>query len=304
MSLFITSLNSGSNGNCYYIGTDREAILIDAGISCKETEKRMERLGLTMDKVKAIFVSHEHADHIKGIPVLAKKYGCPVYITPATLKHCHFRLDKRLLQTFHAAQTVSIGALEVTAFVKLHDAIEPHSFVVHGHGIRIGIFTDIGAACAQLIRHFKQCHAAFLEANYDERMLEEGRYPIFLKNRIRGGQGHLSNTQALELFKAHRPAFMSHLFLSHLSRDNNNPQLVHQLFSAHAGSTRIVIASRDEETAVYGITGAPENVSARGADRELAVEDLAFHHPAGRSRGRLKNPASAGIGRYQQSSLF
>jgi len=88
MSLFITSLNSGSNGNCYYVGNDEEAVLVDVGISCKEIEKRMRRLGLSIQKVKAIFVSHEHTDHISGIPVLARKYNLPVYITAGTLKQC------------------------------------------------------------------------------------------------------------------------------------------------------------------------------------------------------------------------
>src|SRR6202022_296764 len=97
MSLFITSLNSGSNGNCYYIGNNREAILIDAGISCRETEKRMTRLGLSLEKVKAIFVSHEHSDHIRGIPVIARKYRLPVYITSTTLHHGGFRLEDELV---------------------------------------------------------------------------------------------------------------------------------------------------------------------------------------------------------------
>jgi hypothetical protein len=104
-----------------------------------------------------------------------------------------------------------------------------------------------------VINHFKQCHAAFLEANYDEAMLEQGAYPYHLKRRIRGGHGHLSNTQALEIFTKHRPAFMSHLFLSHLSKDNNCPKLVQQLFTQHANGTRIVVASRFEESAVYQI---------------------------------------------------
>jgi phosphoribosyl 1,2-cyclic phosphodiesterase len=264
MSLYVTSLNSGSNGNCYYIGTEQDAILIDAGISCRETEKRMRRLGLSMKNVRAIFVSHEHSDHIKGIPVLAGKYECPVYITTATLEGCRFNLDKRLLRTFEASRQVAIGELTVTAFTKLHDAAEPHSFVVAGRGVRIGIFTDIGRPCTQVIRHFSECHAAFLEANYDEQMLENGRYPIYLKNRIRGGHGHLSNMQALELFRAHKPPFMSHLFLSHLSRDNNNPRLVEDLFNAHAGATRIIIASRDEETAVFGIWAAEAGWENRG----------------------------------------
>jgi phosphoribosyl 1,2-cyclic phosphodiesterase len=116
------------------------------------------------------------------------------------------------------------------------------------------VFTDIGAPCEHLIKHFQQCHAAFLEANYDEQMLEQGRYPYYLKKRIRGGHGHLSNTQALELFKTHKPAYMSHLLLSHLSKDNNNPELVLNLFNQHAGDTKIIVASRHEETEVYYIS--------------------------------------------------
>jgi phosphoribosyl 1,2-cyclic phosphodiesterase len=116
------------------------------------------------------------------------------------------------------------------------------------------VFTDIGAPCDHVINHFQQCHAAFLEANYDETMLEQGSYPYHLKRRIRGGQGHLSNKQALDLFIKHRPSFMSHLLLSHLSQDNNCPRLVHELFSQHAYHTQIVVASRYEESAVYCIT--------------------------------------------------
>src|SRR5450631_777143 len=100
MSLFIASLNSGSNGNCYYVGNEHEAVLVDAGISCRETERRMLRLGLSMRKVKAIFVSHEHSDHINGIPVLSKKYRLPVYITQATLRNSGIRIDKLLIRPF------------------------------------------------------------------------------------------------------------------------------------------------------------------------------------------------------------
>jgi phosphoribosyl 1,2-cyclic phosphodiesterase len=252
MSLFITSLNSGSNGNCYYIGNDREAILVDAGISCKETEKRMRRLGLSMDKVKAIFISHEHTDHIKGVQVLSKKYQLPVYITNDTLVNGGLSLTEQY--PFRAYVPVQIGDISVTAFPKFHDAAEPHSFIVTCNEIRIGVFTDIGAPCEHLIKHFQQCHAAFLEANYDEQMLEQGRYPYYLKKRIRGGHGHLSNKQALDLFKTHKPAYMTHLLLSHLSKDNNTPELVLNLFNQHAGETKIIIASRDEETEVYQIT--------------------------------------------------
>ncbi|SDM51604.1 Phosphoribosyl 1,2-cyclic phosphodiesterase [Daejeonella rubra] len=252
MALSFTSLNSGSNGNCYYIENQNDAILVDAGITCRETEKRMERLGLSMTKVRAIFVSHEHSDHIRGIPVIAKKYKLPVFITEGTLKKSGFSLESHLLRTFKAHEAVQIGDLEITAFPKFHDASEPHSFIISCNGIKVGVFTDIGIPCENVIRYFSACHAAFLEANYDEDMLENGRYPYHLKARIRGGHGHLSNKQALDLF-CNNGTHMSHLLLSHLSRDNNNPDLVLELFKSRSQGTEIIVASREMETKVYHI---------------------------------------------------
>jgi phosphoribosyl 1,2-cyclic phosphodiesterase len=254
--LYIASLNSGSNGNSYYIGNEEEAVLIDAGISCRETEMRMRRLGLMMEKVKAIFVSHEHTDHISGIAVLSKKYKLPVYITPATFKNCGIIIEKELAVSFRAHQTIMIGKLEVKAFPKFHDAVDGHSFTVSYNAVTTGIFTDIGKCCENVIDHFKKCHAAFLEANYDAEMLANGNYPYHLKKRISGGEGHLSNAEALELFLKHRPAFMSHLILSHLSKNNNRPELVQQLFDKHKGAMEIIVASRYKETDVYKIGNA------------------------------------------------
>jgi len=253
MSLSITSLNSGSNGNCYYIGNQKEAILIDAGISCREIERRMKRLELPVRKVKAIFISHEHTDHIKGVATFTKKYQVPVYITRQTLVNSTLRVNNELIIDFKGHEPVNIGDLTIIPFPKLHDASDPYSFIVNCNKISVGVFTDIGTPCQQLIRHFQQCHAAFLETNYDEQMLDKGSYPLSLKNRIRGGLGHLSNKQALELFTKHKPAFMSHLFLSHLSENNNCPRLVHELFNVHAGNVKIFVASRYEETSVYQI---------------------------------------------------
>ena len=253
MSLYISSLNSGSNGNCYYVGNNNEAVLIDVGLSCRETEKRMKQVGLSIEKVKAIFVSHEHGDHIKGVSVLANKYSLPVYITNDTAKHGPY-LIRHLSKTFSASEPVTVGNLIVTPFTKRHDAIDPHSFMVTHDGINVGVFTDIGVVCDQLTHYFKQCHAAFLEANYDDMLLENGRYPIHLKNRIRGGDGHLSNKQALDLFIANRHPLLSHLLLAHLSKENNSPQLVKQLFTQHAKDTTIIIASRDEPSAVFTIS--------------------------------------------------
>jgi phosphoribosyl 1,2-cyclic phosphodiesterase len=279
MSLYITSLNSGSNGNCYYIGNDEEAIFVDAGISCRETEKRMMRLGLQMKRVKAIFISHEHGDHIAGLPVLAKKYQLPVYITSGTLEEGRLQLNTEQVIPFEAYKPIQVGGLSVTAFPKFHDATDPHSFVVSSSSVRVGVFTDIGKPCDHLITHFQHCHAAFLETNYDEDMLMNGRYPPMLKNRIRGGHGHLSNIQALELFKKYRPSFMSHLLLSHLSKDNNNPQLVKDLFEQHTRSTSIIVASRFVETELFHIKSSGEELSAINRPTERLITVAATKTP-------------------------
>ncbi len=255
MSLSIASLNSGSNGNCYYIGNDQEAVLIDAGISCRETERRLKHLGLSIKTVKAIFITHEHADHINGLPKLVKKYYLPVYITNET--RGNLKSGWREIRSFHfqAYEPITIGGLTITAFPKFHDAVDPHSFLVSHHNINVGVFTDTGRSCEHLLKHFAQCHAAFLESNYDEEMLETGGYPQHLKDRIRNGHGHLSNKQALQLFLNHRPPFMSHLILSHLSANNNKPEIVANLFNQVAGETEIIVAPRKKETALYLVNG-------------------------------------------------
>ena len=254
MALFITSLNSGSNGNCYYVGNKEDAILVDAGISCREIERRMARLDLSMSSVKALFISHEHTDHISGAAVLSRKYRLPVYITPSTIRQAKIHIEKSLQQTFTSDEAIKVGSLSVTPFVKHHDAIDPFSFMITCNDIKVGVITDIGKVCERVIHYFRQCHACFLETNYDEKMLDEGGYPMFLKQRIRGGKGHISNAQALELFLQHKPAFMSHLLLSHLSKHNNCPELVLELFKKHAENVKVVVASRYQETEVYTIT--------------------------------------------------
>jgi phosphoribosyl 1,2-cyclic phosphodiesterase len=257
MALSIASLNSGSNGNCYYVGNSEEAIFVDAGLSCTETELRMKRLGLDMLKVKGIFISHEHSDHVLGLSALVQKYQIPVYINTGTLREVRGKKLRAFTCPIENHVAVNIGDLRITPFPKNHDAREPLSFVVSCRQTTVGVFTDIGQPCEQLVHYFRQCHAAFLEANYDADMLQNGKYPYFLKNRIRNGQGHLSNLQALELFKTHRSASLSHLLLAHLSKENNAPDLVQTLFDAHKGDTQIIIASRYQESALYPVSFMP-----------------------------------------------
>lgn len=274
MSLFVTALNSGSNGNCFYIGNDHEAILIDAGISCRETERRMMRLGLSMKKVRGIFISHEHTDHVRGVRVLSKKYQLPVYNIPGTLVKGHLSEEDPLNRVLSPHQPVAVGNLSITAFPKYHDAFDPQSFVIRQDDICVGVFTDIGAPCDHVIKHFKNCHAVFLETNYDPEMLQTGRYPYYLKRRIASQYGHLSNQQALELFCEHRPSFMSHLFLSHLSKENNDPAMVYSLFEKHANGVEIVLTSRYEEIPLYRIDSSlpPQKIQIR--EQQLSLFDV------------------------------
>ncbi len=265
MSLHIASLNSGSNGNCYYIGNSKDAILVDIGLSLRETETRMKQLNLSVEKLRAIFISHEHTDHIKGLSTFANKYKIPIYITPETAKGGP-KLIRHLSKTFKANQPIYIGqenqtslemTLMVTPFFKEHDAADPHSFIISYQGIHVGVITDIGIACNNVTHYFQQCHAAFLESNYDEVLLKNGRYSQPLKERISNGKGHISNRQALDLFKNYRPKNMSHLLLSHLSKENNSPELALQNFLPHANETTILVASRYEPSPLIEI--APNN---------------------------------------------
>jgi phosphoribosyl 1,2-cyclic phosphodiesterase len=253
MSLYITSLNSGSNANCYYIGNSHEAVLVDAGLSCRETEKRMLQLGLSMDKVKAVFVSHEHSDHITGLAGISKKHQLLVFVTAATLGNCRIPIEPQLIREFQKNKPVRIGNLSIIPFRKNHDARDPHSFMVSSLGINVGIITDIGHACKQVIKYFSQCHAAFLESNYCADMLANGSYPYHLQKRISSDEGHLSNAQALDLFVNYRSPDLRLLILSHLSKNNNKPELVNKLFTEQAGNTQIVVASRYVATPVFCI---------------------------------------------------
>jgi phosphoribosyl 1,2-cyclic phosphodiesterase len=127
--------------------------------------------------------------------------------------------------------------------------------MISGYGLNVGVITDIGFACKQVIRYFRQCQAIFLESNYCDTMLEKGNYPYYLKKRIRGDEGHLSNDQALELFMHHQSGDLRLLILSHLSKNNNKPELVEKLFKKKAGDTKIVVASRYEASPVFCIDG-------------------------------------------------
>ncbi len=221
----ICAVASGSNGNCYYIGNETAAILVDAGVSCRQILNRMTEKGLDPAKIKAVFISHEHSDHMRGARVLEKKLKVPVYLTARTYNSAYRNMQPAYPRFFVPGTEIKVGAFTVYPFAKNHDASEPCSFRVEHEGKNIGVFTDIGEPCSNVVSHLGLCDAVFLESNYDEEMLIKGTYPWYLKKRIASPVGHLSNLQALELLRESAGINLKCVFLSHLSGENNTPEL-------------------------------------------------------------------------------
>lgn len=240
----ICALASGSNGNCYYIGNEKDAILVDAGISTKKILARMQEAGLESSKVRAIFISHEHSDHVHGVRVLSKKLGVPAWFTQGTFDSLRFGEGPERVNIFTPDQVIKVGTLNVHTFLKNHDAAEPCSFRIEHDGWNIGVFTDIGEPCQRVINHLHMCHAIFIETNYDEKMLWNGIYPYHLKSRVASSVGHLSNDQAFALVRDHAGPELVHVFLSHLSGENNKPEIAAECFKTLSDRFTVHLTSR------------------------------------------------------------
>lgn len=240
----LCAIASGSNGNCYYIGNEHDAVLIDAGISARRIIDRMRQQELSPSKVRAIFISHEHSDHASGARVLAKRLNVPVYVTSRTFLAMYPNHKPHAPKFYEPGQEIVTGTIHIHSFTKNHDAAEPCSFRVETNGIHTGVFTDIGHPCENVTDHLRRCHALFLETNYDEKMLWEGHYPVHLKQRIASDHGHLSNDQAFELLREHGGSHLQVVFLSHLSAENNTPDTAYNRFRELAARFDIRLTSR------------------------------------------------------------
>lgn len=249
--LEICALASGSNGNCYYIGNGRDAVLVDAGISRRQVMERMSAKGLDPAKVRAIFISHEHADHMRGVRVLSKKLDVPVYFTKKTWENSWGPNRPAKVVLFNPGDVINICDFQVHSFSKNHDAAEPCSFRISFQGKNIGVFTDIGAACDNVKSELAHCHALFLESNYDEDMLWSGPYPHYLKTRVAGEFGHLSNMQAFELLETHHNLGLQVVFLSHLSEENNRPEVAIEAFKSLSDRFSVRLTNRYAAAEVY-----------------------------------------------------
>jgi phosphoribosyl 1,2-cyclic phosphodiesterase len=236
MSVRMTVLASGSRGNCTVISSSGASILVDAGISCRETIKRMKAAGEDPHQLKAIVISHEHSDHVSGLQVLARKLKVPVYMSEATYQSWRrfthdaegkpVTLERR--EHFHVGRSFSIGAITVTPFTIPHDAADPCGFTFKADGVKIGVATDLGYLPYSVKDHLRNCDGLMIESNHDLEMLRNGPYPWMVKQRVMSRVGHLSNSALAEFLQTDYDGNAAFLVLAHLSEQNNHPELARE----------------------------------------------------------------------------
>lgn len=227
----ICVLASGSSGNCTLVRTPRTTVLIDAGLSARETSRRLARLGLDPAALQAIVVSHEHSDHTTGLGVLHRRYGMPLYANRGTVDGLRRRQPKLDLPwtLFTTGAPFTIGDLTLEPFAVPHDAYEPVAFVLRAAACCVGIVTDLGMTTHVVRERLRTCQALVLETNHDLELLRAADRPWSLKQRIAGRQGHLSNDGAAELVvELARGGHLRQVFLAHLSRDCNAADLARE----------------------------------------------------------------------------
>lgn len=248
-------LASGSRGNSALIEADGCRILVDAGLSGREIERRLASLELTGENLHAILVTHEHHDHVGAVGPLARRYNLPVYVDQQT----HAALPKlgkiANLQLFVAGDKFSCQGLSISSFSTTHDAVNPVGFVVDSSEGKIGFATDLGMSTRLVSDHLKECRVLVLEANHDEQMLLDGPYPWSLKQRIRSRHGHLSNHESRRLLQEISWPGLEALFLAHLSDENNCPDLVaqtfHQALQQHGQNLQIIVGRQHQASSCF-----------------------------------------------------
>jgi len=223
-TLSVCMLASGSKGNAIYVSDGSTSILVDAGLSGIEIQRRLETKGLCPEDLDAIIVSHEHSDHIQGVGVLSRRFNIPVYISRKTKEASQQIGSICDLRYFECGTAFNINNLFLHPFSISHDAIDPAGFTVEKNGTKIGIATDLGIATLMVKEHLKECALLILEANHDPDMLINGPYPWPLKQRIKSRTGHLSNNDTATLLKELLHDRLCHVILAHLSETNNTPE--------------------------------------------------------------------------------
>ncbi len=266
INMRLCSIASGSSGNCIYVGSDTTHLLVDVGISGKRTKEGLQKMGVKPEELDGIFITHEHNDHINGLGVMARKYGIPVYGTRGTLQAIKEmssvgQIDESLFQEIEADTKITVKDMVLNPMRISHDAAEPVAYRISHGKQRLGIITDLGCYNDYTVECLKGMNALLMEANHDVNMLQVGPYPYYLKKRILGDRGHLSNELCGRLLSRILNDNLQTIILGHLSKENNLPELAYE-------AVRVEIAMADNE---YKVNDFPIRVASRSEVSEMVV---------------------------------
>ena len=252
MAVTLTVLGSGSRGNSTLVSSSGTRLLVDAGLSCRELVRRMRLCGEDPASLDAILITHEHADHVGGLYVLAKKLKLPVYITIPT--HSAYQRSARdsagnpvvleRVEYFRAGQGFQIGDISIVPFTIPHDAIDPVGFTFRSEGIKLGVCTDLGYMPASVRDHIRGCNILMVESNHDLELLRGGPYPWSVKQRVMSRVGHLSNDALADFLTSDYDGAAEYLILAHLSEQNNHPEIARVTAERALGEQRSLISNR------------------------------------------------------------
>jgi phosphoribosyl 1,2-cyclic phosphodiesterase len=264
MNLNFYSLSSGSSGNCYYLGNRVHGILIDAGISAGAIRKFLRDLDISMSGIMGVMISHNHIDHIKGLEQLTRKYNIPAFTTRKVWKSIltpKSNIARDCIREIYLQKKFALAGFEIEVFPVSHDAPETVGFQICSGEKKITIVTDLGHICETASRYIREASLLVIESNYDEQMLADGKYPHFLKARIRSEHGHLGNHQTAAFLADNFSKGMSQICLAHLSKNNNTPEkaleTIQQTFSARGirlnRNQRISVLNRNTPTKILNL---------------------------------------------------
>jgi phosphoribosyl 1,2-cyclic phosphodiesterase len=252
MAVSVSVLASGSRGNCAVVHTARTKVLVDAGVSCRETIKRLRTLGEDPSSLTAIVITHEHSDHVYGLATLAKRLRIPIFMTGPTYQAwarsmrdengMPAALERR--EPFQAGRCFQIGDIAVMPFTIPHDAADPVGFTFKAEGVKVGFATDLGYVPASVRDHLSRCDVLIMESNHDLEMLRGGPYPWSVKQRVMSRVGHLSNDALADFFRNDYDGGAAYVVLAHLSEQNNHPELARGAAEAALGPRRTLLHNR------------------------------------------------------------
>ena len=243
MNPIIYTLSSSSSGNCVYLSFEETSILVDAGISMRAVQNNLRLIGSDLSKISAILVTHEHSDHIKGLEMIAKHYKVPVYAPRGCISTLARTVDPELLHPMdNKGFELCLGKISIKAFPTPHDSAASVGYTFEAEGRRFGLATDMGSATMEVAKALTGCESIIIEANYEKKMLEDGPYPDFLKQRVASKYGHLENTECAKMI-----AYLAleggtkNFMLAHLSTTNNTPSRALESVCTYLASKNISV---------------------------------------------------------------